>query len=94
MKTIKITRTITYIEITYKAVNIETEEIETLKCYGVIDHELTSEEEQKFAKADMPKGYVFLKMESSYMTSRLYEMSAEDFMKYGTDIGDGRKSFN
>lgn len=94
MKTIKITRTITAIEITYKAVNLETETIETLKCYGIIDHELTSDEEKKFAKSDMPEGYVFLKMESSYMTSRLYEMTAEDFMKYGTDIGDGRKSFN
>lgn len=94
MKTIKITRTINSIQITFKAVNLETESIETLTCYEVIDHELTSEEETKLARANTPSGFMFLKMVDSYMKSELYEMTAKDFMRYATYVGDGRKSFN
>ena len=88
MKNTNITRTINIATATITYVDLKAMAIETVDVSIVTTQKVS---EKDFVKC-YNDGTIYkqIKVDNIRYESKLYEMSLEDFVKYGTEVGDGR----
>ena len=84
-----VTRTITSTEVTYKAYNLSTDSIDTLKMVFTGEDNALNIARQVERKVNGSKNLKFLKVTDASTTEELYAMTEEDFLKYAVKIEKG-----
>ena len=88
MKNTNITRTINIATATITYVNLKAMAIETVDVSIVTTQKVS---EKDFVKCYNDGNiYKQIKVDNIRYESKLYEMSLEDFIEYGTEVGNGR----
>ena len=88
MKNTNITRTINIATATITYVNLKAMAIETVDVSIVTTQKVS---EKDFVKCYNDGNiYKQIRVDNIRYESKLYEMSLEDFVKYGTEVGNGR----
>lgn len=88
MKNTNITRTINTATATITYVNLQTMTVQTDDVSIVTTQKVTEKDFAKFYNDGVNNKQV--KVDNIRYNSKLYEMSLEDFIKYGTEVGNGR----
>lgn len=88
MKTTNITRTINTATATITYVDLTLMTIESEDVSIVTTQKVTEKDFANFCNDGVYRKQV--KIENIRYESKLYEMSLEDFVKYGTEVGNGR----
>ena len=88
MKNTNITRTINTATATITCVDLKAMTVETVDVSIVTTQKVS---EKDFANwFNDGNAYKQIKVDNIRYESKLYEMSLEDFVKYGTEVGNGR----
>lgn len=88
MKNINITRTINTATATLTYVDLKLMKVMNADVSIVTTQKVS--EKDFFGQYNDGEFFKLLKVENIRYTSKLYEMDLETFVKYGTEIGDGR----
>ena len=88
MKNTNITRTINTATVTITYVNLQTMTVQTDDVSIVTTQKVTEKDFVKWFNDDVY--FKQIKVDNIRYDSKLYEMSLEDFVKYGTEVGNGR----
>lgn len=88
MKSINITRTINTATATITYVDLKTMTVENDDVSIVTTQKVSEKDFVNWFNDE--KAYKQIKVDNIRYESKLYEMSLEDFVKYGTEVGNGR----